>query len=250
MEAKAGNAGAVRLAGGGSQCLLGRGTNRKQVEVAKDFRGSLDITEYLESAETAAHRRGGAGRTTPVAVARDSRIPCNHVWSADVTHRPRVTLVPGIEPGRSDDCPLMLRNLPVLRLDDKYKVPYQLCQTHFLKNCARPLRQDLNAFGASVRRRAEAVRKIGKQLSSLGTVNDGDSSSAAAPAQQQEPDALSPADEPSTHEQAMADANAYVPPLAASHCQRLTADGLWPSTNMEPLVRFVTNSCRRSQVRN
>jgi hypothetical protein len=43
--------------------------------------------------------------------------------------------------------------------------PYQFCHTHFLKNCARPLKEDSTALGASVRRRAEAVRKLGKGLS-------------------------------------------------------------------------------------
>lgn len=41
-------------------------------------------------------------------------------------------------------------------------VPYQYCQTHFLKNCARPLAKDLSALGTSVQRRAEGVREIGK----------------------------------------------------------------------------------------
>jgi hypothetical protein len=45
-------------------------------------------------------------------------------------------------------------------------VPYQFCQTHFLKNCAKPLQEDLSALGASVRRRAEAVRKVSKELAS------------------------------------------------------------------------------------
>ncbi len=45
------------------------------------------------------------------------------------------------------------------------EVPYQYCQSHFLKNCASPLKEDTSAVGASVRRRAEAVRKIGKRLS-------------------------------------------------------------------------------------
>jgi hypothetical protein len=44
-------------------------------------------------------------------------------------------------------------------------VPYQFCHAHFLKNCASPLKEDTSAVGASVRRRAEAVRKIGKRLS-------------------------------------------------------------------------------------
>jgi hypothetical protein len=44
-------------------------------------------------------------------------------------------------------------------------VPYQFCQSHFLKNCASPLKDDTIDLGASVRRRAEAVRKVGKRLS-------------------------------------------------------------------------------------
>lgn len=44
-------------------------------------------------------------------------------------------------------------------------VPYQFCQTHFLKNCAKPMQNDLSAVGTRVRRRAEGVRKIGKRLS-------------------------------------------------------------------------------------
>lgn len=43
-------------------------------------------------------------------------------------------------------------------------VPYQLCQTHFLKNCARPLEADTGALGASVVRRATAVHAIAKRL--------------------------------------------------------------------------------------
>lgn len=43
-------------------------------------------------------------------------------------------------------------------------IPYQFCQTHFLKNCARPLDRDLSALGASVVRRATRVHKIAKRL--------------------------------------------------------------------------------------
>jgi hypothetical protein len=49
------------------------------------------------------------------------------------------------------------------------QVPYQFCQTHFLKNCALPLQQDLAELQASVRRRAEAVREVGRQLSEAAT---------------------------------------------------------------------------------
>jgi hypothetical protein len=43
-------------------------------------------------------------------------------------------------------------------------VPYQFCQTHFLKNCAKPLQEDLSALGASVVRRATRVHKIAKKI--------------------------------------------------------------------------------------
>jgi len=43
-------------------------------------------------------------------------------------------------------------------------VPYQFCQTHFLKNCAKPLSEDLSALSQSVSDRAESVRKIAKRL--------------------------------------------------------------------------------------
>ena len=43
-------------------------------------------------------------------------------------------------------------------------VPYQFCHTHFLKNCAKPLQADLTSLQASVRRRADAARKLARQL--------------------------------------------------------------------------------------
>jgi hypothetical protein len=49
------------------------------------------------------------------------------------------------------------------------EVPYQFCQTHFLNNCALPLQKDLGQLQASVRRRAEAVREVGRQLSEAAT---------------------------------------------------------------------------------
>lgn len=48
-------------------------------------------------------------------------------------------------------------------------VPYQFCHTHFLKNCAKPLQDDLSALQASIRRRAEKVREIACRLESLAT---------------------------------------------------------------------------------
>ena len=49
-------------------------------------------------------------------------------------------------------------------------VPYQYCQTHFLKNCAKPLLPDTASLRKSVKERADAVRKIGKALA--GQVGD------------------------------------------------------------------------------
>jgi len=40
------------------------------------------------------------------------------------------------------------------------EVPRQLCQTHFLKNCAKGMEPDLTALGESVERRAEKVREV------------------------------------------------------------------------------------------
>jgi Transposase, Mutator family len=48
------------------------------------------------------------------------------------------------------------------------EVPYQYCQTHFLKNCASELSVDLGALGDSVARRAKKVRKIAKRLHVAG----------------------------------------------------------------------------------
>jgi len=42
--------------------------------------------------------------------------------------------------------------------------PYQFCQTHFLKNCGKPLAADLSALNKSVADRAENVREIAKRL--------------------------------------------------------------------------------------
>lgn len=83
--------------------------------------------------------------------------------------------------GEDDLIPLLQRvramNVPVIGVvTDKEKglvpavtrvfpeVPYQYCQTHFLKNCAVPLHDDLNRLQQSVRRRADAVRAVGKRL--------------------------------------------------------------------------------------
>lgn len=46
--------------------------------------------------------------------------------------------------------------------------PHQLCQTHFLKNCAIGMEGDLHELGESVASRAEKVQKIAKRLHDKG----------------------------------------------------------------------------------
>jgi hypothetical protein len=48
------------------------------------------------------------------------------------------------------------------------EVPYQYCQTHFLKNCAKEMGEDLTALGKSVAKRAKRVQKIAKKLHDRG----------------------------------------------------------------------------------
>lgn len=83
-------------------------------------------------------------------------------------YRSEADLIPLLERVRAMDVPV----IAVVTDKEKGLVPavkhvfpdtrYQYCQTHFLKNCAKPLADDLVALQASVRRRAEAVRQIGK----------------------------------------------------------------------------------------
>jgi len=56
---------------------------------------------------------------------------------------------------------------------------YQFCHTHFLKNCAKPLDADRTSLQGSVRRRADAVRKV-----SAGLPRSPSPGSEAAPAEE------------------------------------------------------------------
>jgi hypothetical protein len=46
--------------------------------------------------------------------------------------------------------------------------PHQLCQLHFLKNCARGMEQDLRQLGESVASRADKAQKVAKHLHTKG----------------------------------------------------------------------------------
>ena len=45
-------------------------------------------------------------------------------------------------------------------------VPHQFCQLHFLKNCAKPLDENLTKLGAEVATTAEKIRKIRRRIKS------------------------------------------------------------------------------------
>lgn len=47
--------------------------------------------------------------------------------------------------------------------------PHQYCQTHFLGNCAKPIKADLSLVQDSVERRADAVRDIAKVIDSMAS---------------------------------------------------------------------------------
>lgn len=76
------------------------------------------------------------------------------------------------------------------------ETPYQFCQTHFLKNCAKPLEKDLTALGASVVRRATRVHKIAKKINdaerAVREAQAKQTSAASAPAQPEQEGAESP----------------------------------------------------------
>lgn len=90
--------------------------------------------------------------------------------------------------GKDDLVPLLERvkrlGVPILGVvSDKEKgllpairevfpdVPHQVCQNHFLKNCAAGMSADLTALGKSVEIRAEEVRKIASGLHKRGVAS-------------------------------------------------------------------------------
>jgi hypothetical protein len=87
--------------------------------------------------------------------------------------------------GKDDLVPLLERvkalDVPILGIvSDKEKglfpavlevfpdVPYQVCQNHFMKNCAAGMSDDLAALTTSVSERAESIQKIASRLHRKG----------------------------------------------------------------------------------
>lgn len=66
------------------------------------------------------------------------------------------------------------------------EVPHQLCQSHFLFNCAEPLEADLKELGASVEQRADKIRALKKKLDRKAQA-EGQASSAEVPREAQAP---------------------------------------------------------------
>jgi hypothetical protein len=174
------------ILGGSSLFQITRDLNKRGVPIdqrhtGRVFRDFMALTQLARGDEAALRDRLRAqGGIVPMfdGVQFDERSPVLYlVWDA-VSGEP---LFGERKPYRGEDdlVPLLERvramNVPVIGIvTDKEKglvpavdrvfpsVPYQYCQTHYLKNCAKPLAADLTALQASVRRRAEAVREIGK----------------------------------------------------------------------------------------
>jgi hypothetical protein len=167
-----------------------RGTPLDQRHTGRVFRDFVALTAMLRGDEAAVQERlraqGGIVLMCD-GVQFEDRSPVLYlVWDA-ISGTP---LFGERKPFRGEDdlVPLLERvrgmRVPVLGVvTDKEKglvpavervfpeVPYQFCQTHFLKNCAKPLREDLTSLQSSVQRRAELVRKVSAELpriSSLG----------------------------------------------------------------------------------
>lgn len=76
-------------------------------------------------------------------------------------------------------------------------IPYQLCKTHYLKNCARPMEADLKKLGESVERRDKAVRKLNKRLHLLQRKESSQADASVPPPRAQpSPQQPSPGPEP------------------------------------------------------
>jgi len=180
--------------------LNGRGVPLDQRHTGRVFRDFLTLAslERGDDAALQARLRARGGIVLMVdGVQFDDRSPVLYVaWDARTgtplfgerkTYRGEDDLVPLLERVRRMDLPV------IAVVTDKEKglvpavqhvfpdVPYQFCQIHFLKNCAKPLQPDLTALQASVRRRSEAVREISKRLESASTEPDPPASVPAAP---------------------------------------------------------------------
>lgn len=182
--------GEQHLGAGVSQGAITRALNARGVpldqrhtgRVLRDFLALASLARGDDAALQARLRAQGGMVLMCDGVQFDERSPVLYlVWDAisgtplfgeRKLYRGEEDLVPLLERARAMDVPV------IGIVTDKEKglvpavervfhgVPYQFCQTHFLKNCAKPLQPDLTALQASVRQRADAVRKLGKRLSS------------------------------------------------------------------------------------
>lgn len=224
--------------------LNARGTPLDQRHTGRVFRDFVALTSLLRGDEAAVQKRlraqGGMVLMCD-GVQFEDRSPVLYlVWDA-ISGMP---LFGQRKPfrGKDDLVPLLERardmDVPVLGVvSDKEKglvpaveqvfpeVPYQFCHTHFLKNCAKPLREDLTSLQGSVRRRADAVRKVSVKLPRT--------SPSASDAERAEPDVDDKAPpSPSTE-----------PPATAATQQHSPADAP-PSLTEEDLARDVCELVR------
>ena len=114
------------------------------------------------------------------------------------------------------------------------EVPHQLCQTHFLFNCAEPLEQDLKELQASVEQRAEKVRQLHKCLDRQAQASV--SASAAAPPVAVPPPAAAP---PAAAPPAAATAHAPAAKVGESAAQPLPLSEIEMARTLCDAVRLL-----------
>jgi len=89
-------------------------------------------------------------------------------------YRGKEDLVPLLEGVRDMDVPVIgtvtdkQKGLVPTAKDVFPGVPYPSCHSHLLRSCAKPLEADTRALGQAARRRADEVRRLGRQVAKGG----------------------------------------------------------------------------------
>jgi hypothetical protein len=181
-----------QLRGGVSLRAIGRDLNERgvpvdQTHVGELFRSYLALTRLARGDDAQLRERlleqGGVVLMADGVQYDDSSPVLYMVWDA-LSGQPLFSERKSFK-GTGDLVPLLERvkdlDVPVLGIvSDKEKglfpavakvfpdVPYQVCQNHFLKNCAAGMSGDLTALSTSVSARAEKVQRVASGLHKAG----------------------------------------------------------------------------------
>jgi hypothetical protein len=180
------------LRGGSSLRAIGRDLNERGVPIDQThmgdlFRGYVALTKLARGDDARVRERliaqGGVLLMADGVQYDDSSPVLYLVWDA-LSGLPLFGERKSFK-GKDDLVPLLERvkalKVPILGIvSDKEKglfpavievfpdVPYQVCQNHFMKNCAAGMSSDLTALSKSVSDRAESVQRIAGRLHRVG----------------------------------------------------------------------------------